>query len=162
MIEKEKQQVLSIFDEAIYKVSHKLLRIELRKMTDANGWKPDETKEYYRGVIHMHGYLNATLIYYFPEELYDYIENNMKPHLLKSMVQSQKAADEKKKQDEAEAAVANENNSLQSVDAGQMSDKNKLQEGAACQKEAFDEDAFDREEIELFEEIMEGIYGEEI
>ena len=96
------------------------------------------------------------------QELYDYIENNMKPHLLKSMVQSQKAADEKKKQDEAEAAVANENNSLQSVDAGQMSDKNKLQEGAACQKEAFDEDAFDREEIELFEEIMEGIYGEEI
>ena len=96
------------------------------------------------------------------QELYDYIENNMKPHLLKSMVQSQKAADEKKKQDEAEAAVANENNSLQSVDAGQMSDKNKLQEGAACQKKAFDEDAFDREEIELFEEIMEGIYGEEI
>ncbi len=96
------------------------------------------------------------------QELYDYIENNMKPHLLKSMVQSQKAADEKKKQDEAEAAVANENNSLQSVDAWQMSDKNKLQEGAACQKEAFDEDAFDREEIELFEEIMEGIYGEEI
>ena len=43
-----------------------------------------------------------------------------------------------------------------------MSDKNKLQEGAACQKKAFDEDAFDREEIELFEEIMEGIYGEEI
>ena len=32
MIEKEKQQVLSIFDEAIYKVSHKLLRIELRQM----------------------------------------------------------------------------------------------------------------------------------
>lgn len=96
------------------------------------------------------------------QELYDYIENNMKPHLLKSMVQSQKAADEKKKQDEAEAAVANENNSLQSVDTGQMSDKNKLQEGAACQKEAFDEDAFDREEMELFEEIMEGIYGEEI
>lgn len=30
------------------------------------------------------------------------------------------------------------------------------------QKKAFDEDAFDREEIELFEEIMEGIYGEEI
>ena len=77
MIEKEKQQVLSIFDEAIYKVSHKLLRIELRKMTDANGWKPDETKEYYRGVIHMHGYLNATLIYYFPEELYDYIVRTM-------------------------------------------------------------------------------------
>lgn len=93
------------------------------------------------------------------QELYDYIENNMKPHLLKSMVQSQKAADEKKKQDEAEAAVANENNSLQSVDAGQMSDKNKLQEGAACQKEAFDEDAFDREEIELFEEIMEKKYS---
>ena len=77
MIEKEKQQVLSIFDEAIYKVSHKLLRIELRKMTDANGWKPDETKEYYRGVIHMHGYLNATLIYYFPEELYYYIVRTM-------------------------------------------------------------------------------------
>ena len=77
MIEKEKQQVLCIFDEAIYKVSHKLLRIELRKMTDANGWKPDETKEYYRGVIHMHGYLNATLIYYFPEELYDYIVRTM-------------------------------------------------------------------------------------
>ena len=40
-------------------------------------WKTDETKEYYRGVIHMHGYLNATLIYYFPEELYDYIVRTM-------------------------------------------------------------------------------------
>lgn len=73
MTEKEKQQVLSIFDEAIYKVSHKLLRIELQKMTDTDGWKPDETNAYYRGVIHMHGYLNATLVYYFPEELYYYI-----------------------------------------------------------------------------------------
>lgn len=73
MTEKEKQQILSIFDEAIYKVSYKLLRIELQKMTDTDGWKPDEPQKYYRGVIHLHGYLNATLVYYFPEELYSYI-----------------------------------------------------------------------------------------
>ena len=48
---------------------------------------------------------------------------------------------------------------MQVTDARGMS---AVEIAALMQKKAFDEDAFDREEIELFEEIMEGIYGEEI
>lgn len=83
------------------------------------------------------------------QELYDYIENNLKPHLYKSMLQSAKAADNKNQGDVTqEAAVVKETVSV--------NNKENCEDG----KES--ENLYGDEELELFQEMMEGIYGEEI
>ena len=71
-------------------------------------------------------------------ELYDYLENTLEPHLKRSVSQSRKQ----------------ECKSEQTVSAQEVSEQ------ARENKEK--NDIYGQEELELFQEVMEGIYGEEI
>ncbi len=85
-------------------------------------------------------------------QLYDYLENTLEPHLSRGILQT-------KNQD----AEENEEK-LQGTD-GEASEKNKTGKNVeilAERNNKSEDNEYGQEELELFKEVMEGIYGEEI
>ena len=86
-------------------------------------------------------------------EVYDYIENNLQPHLAKIITQTETTSNENEKQREAEDEAA-----VGRINRENMSEGGK--EKRAVGKP--NKNVYGHEELELFQEMMEGIYGEEI
>ncbi len=90
-------------------------------------------------------------------ELYDYLENTLQPRLNKSAlqnsheVQERVVGDNEKEEIQAESTAISENEKTKN-------DINNVTKNTNEGKE----DVYGKEELELFKEFMEGIYGEEI
>lgn len=85
-------------------------------------------------------------------QLYDYLENTLEPHLSRGILQTKN-----------QNAEENEEK-LQGTD-GEASEKNKTGknvESLAERNNKSEDNEYGQEELELFKEVMEGIYGEEI
>lgn len=89
-------------------------------------------------------------------ELYDYIENTLEPHLSKSILQNNIK--------EVENVVLSGKGKETQDDSGMSENKkaeNNMETSSISDNEVTD-NTYKQEEIELFKEVMEGIYGEEI
>lgn len=73
MTEKEKLCILHVFDEAICAVGQKLIKIDIHKTDNTTSWKDEIATDECKGMIRISGSINATLVYSFPKELYQYI-----------------------------------------------------------------------------------------
>ena len=85
-------------------------------------------------------------------QLYDYLEKTLEPHLSRGILQT-------KNQDAEETEEK-----LQGTD-GEASEKNKTGKNVEIMAERnnkSEDNEYGQEELELFKEVMEGIYGEEI
>lgn len=89
-------------------------------------------------------------------ELYDYIENTLEPHLSKNILQNNIK--------EVENVVLSGKGKETQDDSGMSENKkaeNNMETSSISDDEVTD-NTYRQEEIELFKEVMEGIYGEEI
>ena len=85
---------------------------------------------------------------YLISQLYDYLENTLEPHLSRGVLQT-------KNQNEAISQISDD----KAVKESRAEENVEILAGRNNKSE---NNEYGQEELELFKEVMEGIYGEEI
>ena len=89
---------------------------------------------------------------YLISQLYDYLENTLEPHLSRGVLQT-------KNQD------ADGNEAISQISEDKAAKESRAEENVeilAGRNNKSEDNEYGQEELELFKEVMEGIYGEEI